>query len=226
MRRVILVLTALLAVAVSGTAIAAQTTREKPRSGVAAKAKVHGGLLKAAADYLDLSPKQVHAEVRTGKSLAQIATAHGKSVDGLRAALVLALKAKVDAALTEGRLDAAKAQRLLDRAPAIVERLVLRAPKARAGRVHLRGGMLKVAADYVGFTPKQLVYELRSGTSLAQVATARGKSVEGLEAALLAAFRAQVDAAVADGRLDTARARKLLERAPAHIKRLVNRTRG
>jgi hypothetical protein len=140
--------------------------------------------------------------------------------------VLTAFKAKVAAAQAAGRIDAAKAERLLGRAPAIVQRLVMRTPRTRADRVRLRGGMLKVAADYVGFTPKQLVYELRSGTSLAQVATARGKSVTGLEAALFAAFKAKVDAAVASGRLDAARAQKLLQRAPAHIARIVNRTRG
>jgi hypothetical protein len=224
MRRLVLLLTAFLTVAVSGTAVAAQATREKPRSGVASQAQ--RGLLGSAAAYLGLSQAQVRAQVRSGKSLAQIATAEGKSVDGLKAAVLTAFKAKVAAARAAGRIDAAKAERLLGRAPAIVQRLVMRTPRTRADRVRLRGGMLKVAADYVGFTPKQLVYELRSGTSLAQVATARGKSVTGLEAALFAAFKAKVDAAVASGRLDAARAQKLLQRAPAHIARIVNRTRG
>lgn len=96
----------------------------------------------------------------------------------------------------------------------------------RAKRAHVRGGMLKVAGDYLGLSPKELVYELRSGTSLAGVANARGKSVDSLEGALFAAFKAKVDAAVAAGRLDAARAQRLLERAPAHIEQLVNRTRG
>jgi lambda repressor-like predicted transcriptional regulator len=224
MRRLVLLLTAVLTVAVSGTALAAQATREKPRSGVAVKQQ--RGLVGAAAGYLGLSQAQVRAQLRSGKSLAQIATADGKSVEGLKAALLATFKAKVAAAQAAGRIDAAKAERLLGRAPAIVERLVMRTPKARGDRVRLRGGMLKVAANYVGFTPKQLVYELRSGTSLAQVATARGKSVAGLEAALFSAFKAKVDAAVVAGRLDRARAQKLLESAPAHIARIVNRTRG
>ena len=48
---------------------------------------------------------------------------------------------------------------------------------------------------------------------------------DGLKQALLAALKQKVDAAVAAGRLDAARAQKLLERAPAHIERLVNRSR-
>ena len=75
-------------------------------------------------------------------------------------------------------------------------------------------------------TNAQLVTDLRAGKSLAQVATAKSKSVDGLKQALLAALKQKVDAAVAAGRLDAARAQKLLERAPAHIERLVNRSRS
>jgi lambda repressor-like predicted transcriptional regulator len=225
MRRLILLLSALVTLAVGGTELAAQAVRDNPRSGVAAKAKVRGGLLNAAAVYLELSPKELRAGVRNGKSLAQVAAMQGKSAGGLKAALLSAFRASIDRALTAGRLDAVRAKKLVDRAPAIVERLVQQTPKAPAKRAHVRGGMLKVAGDYLGLSPKELVYELRSGTSLADVANARGKSVDGLERALFAAFKAKVDAAVAAGRLDAARAQRLLERAPAHIEKLVNRSR-
>jgi hypothetical protein len=224
MRRLILLLSALAALAVGGSALAAQSARDKPRSGAAAKAKVQGALLEAAAGYLELSPKELRPQIRAGTPLTEIATAQGKSVAGLKAVLTVALKAKIDAAVEAGRLDAARARRLLDHAPAFVERLVQRTPRARSARAHLRGGMLRVAGTYLGLSPKHLVYELRNGTSLADVANVRGKSVDGLEAALFAAFKAKVDAAVAAGRLDAARAQRLLERAPAHIARLVNRT--
>ncbi|MDX6423655.1 MAG: hypothetical protein QOI67_1126 [Gaiellaceae bacterium] len=75
-------------------------------------------------------------------------------------------------------------------------------------------------------TNAQLVTDLRAGKSVAQVATAKSRSVDGLEQSLLAALKQKVDAAVTAGRLDAARAQKLLERAPAHIERLVNRSRS
>jgi hypothetical protein len=225
MRRLILLTSAFVTLIVGGSALAAQSTRDKPRSGAAA-AKVHVGLHRAAAEYLGLSRKELRTRVRSGKSLAQIAATEGKSVDGLKAALVIALRAKVDAAVTAGRITAVRAEKLRERAPALVERLVQRTPHLHGRRVYARGGMLRVAGDYLGLSPKELVYELRSGTSLAGVAIARGKSVDGLEAALFAAFKSKVDAAVAAGRLDAARAQRLLAHAPAHIHRLVNRSRG
>jgi lambda repressor-like predicted transcriptional regulator len=226
MRRLVLLVSAFVTVAVGGTAFAAQAVRDNPRAGAAAKPSVQRGLWKASTAYLELSPNELRARLRGGRSLAQIATAEGKSVEGLSYVLTAALLARVEAARSSGRLDDRRAQRLLEHAPALVERLVHRTPPANGRRVFARGSVLRVAGDYLGLTPKELVYELRNGTSLADLTRARGKSTAGLEAALLASFTAKVDAAVAAGRLDEARARRLLERAPSHIARLVNRSRG
>ncbi|HET9673988.1 MAG TPA: hypothetical protein VFP31_04195 [Gaiellaceae bacterium] len=227
MRRSILVLAALLALGTGGTAaLAASGAKEKPRAAVAVKA--HGSLLQAAATYLDLDRKALARELRSGKSLAQVAGARNKSVAGLQTAILNAFKAKVDAAVAAGKLDATRAQKVLAAAPARIQKLVNRVPKARPAKAkaQLRGGFLKIAADYLDLDRKALVRELRSGKSLAQVATTKSKSVDGLEAAIFAGFKAKVDAAVAAGKLDATRAQKLLDRAPARIERLVNRARG
>jgi len=224
MRRItsVLLVLGLLVGVGAAVAVAKAPGKAKPR---AAKVQQRG-LLPVAAAYLDLTPMALRGELRSGKSLAQVATAKGKSVDGLESALLNALRTKVAAAKAAGKIDAARADRLLQRAPQLVERIVNATPRARTSRARgARGGPLKAAATYLGVTNAQLETELRSGKSLAQVATAKNKSVDGLEQALLAALKQKVDAAVAAGRLDAARAQKLLERAPAHIERLVQRTR-
>ena len=53
----------------------------------------------AAANYLGLSPQDLRTQVEAGKSLGDIATAQGKSVDGLKAALLDALKGAGGAAI-------------------------------------------------------------------------------------------------------------------------------
>ena len=225
MRRITAVLLVLGLLVGAGAAVA---VAKAPGKAKLRAAKVQQrGLLPVAAAYLDVTPVALRRELRSGKSLAQVATAKGKSVDGLESALVSALRSKVQAAKAAGKIDAARADRLLQRAPQRVERLVNATPRARAIRAKgARGGLLKAAATYLGVTNAQLVTDLRAGKSLVQVATAKGKSVDGLEQALLAALKQKVDAAVAAGRLPAARAQKLLERAPAHIERLVNRSRS
>ncbi|MDW5598284.1 hypothetical protein VSS74_28255 [Conexibacter stalactiti] len=49
------------------------------------------------------------------------------------------------------------------------------------------------AADYLGLDAEELRERLIDGRSLAEIARAEGKSVEGLEEALVAAFREHVD---------------------------------
>ena len=97
---------------------------------------------------------------------------------------------------------------------------------AAGGKGVARGGVLKAAAQYLGITRAQLAQNLRAGQTLAQIAQAQGKSVAGLESALLAAVKARLDARVAAGRLSAERAQRLLARAPQRIERLVNRTRS
>jgi hypothetical protein len=71
----------------------------------------HG--LDAAASYLGLTEDQLHSRLESGKTLAEIAKAQGKSVDGLKGAMVKDAKTHLDAAVKAGRLSAAEEQRVL-----------------------------------------------------------------------------------------------------------------
>jgi polyhydroxyalkanoate synthesis regulator phasin len=71
----------------------------------------HG--LDAAASYLGLTEDQLHSRLESGKTLAEIAKAQGKSVDGLKGAMVKDAKTHLDAAVKAGRLSSAEEQRVL-----------------------------------------------------------------------------------------------------------------
>lgn len=73
----------------------------------------HGAKLDAAATYLGITEAQLRTELESGKTLAQIATTHGKTAEGLVQALLAAAKEKLDAAVTAGRLTRAEADSLL-----------------------------------------------------------------------------------------------------------------
>ena len=63
----------------------------------------------------------------------------------------------------------------------------------RYGAMGVRRAFLMTAASYLGVAPKTLMTDLRNGQSLAQVTTASGKSVTGLEAALSARATKAID---------------------------------
>jgi polyhydroxyalkanoate synthesis regulator phasin len=69
--------------------------------------------LTAAADYLGVTRAQLMNELRDGKSLAQVAKAHGKSADGLVDALVKQAEQKLDQAVKNGRLTEAEKTEML-----------------------------------------------------------------------------------------------------------------
>jgi hypothetical protein len=60
-----------------------------------ARGRLAGPVVRAAAAYIGITPQQLRQEL-PGHSLAQLAAAHNKSVEGLQQALVAAVKAKLD----------------------------------------------------------------------------------------------------------------------------------
>jgi polyhydroxyalkanoate synthesis regulator phasin len=71
------------------------------------------GGLDAAASYLGLTDAQLRTQLESGKALADVAKAQGKTVDGLVQALVDAAKKRIDAAVTAGRLTQSQADSIL-----------------------------------------------------------------------------------------------------------------
>ncbi|HWB23463.1 MAG TPA: hypothetical protein VG652_11330 [Gaiellaceae bacterium] len=72
-----------------------------------------GGLtrdLGPAATYLGVTTAALQSDIQSGQTLAQVAKAQGKSVDGLISAMVNAQKSQFDALVKSGRVSAAQAQ--------------------------------------------------------------------------------------------------------------------
>jgi hypothetical protein len=71
------------------------------------------GLLGTAASFIGISVSDLMTGLQGGKSLAQIATDHGKKPDDLVTALVAPAKTKLDQAVASGDITAAQEQTLL-----------------------------------------------------------------------------------------------------------------
>ena len=82
------------------------------------------GSISAAADYLGLTNAELRTQVESGKTLAQIAQAQGKSVSGLVDAIVAAAKQRVDNAVAAGHLTQAEANEMLGRLRDRIQNLV------------------------------------------------------------------------------------------------------
>jgi hypothetical protein len=150
------------------------------------------------------------------------------SPEKLRDAFKAALAARIDAAVADGKLTPDQGAKLKERI-AKANGLGLGARKAfakrhkafveRVAKAKGRGP----AAAYLGMTRQELVAELRSGTSLAQIARAKGKTVDGLVAAIVAPAKARLAKAVENHRLTRQRADEILERLTERVEALVQR---
>src|SRR5262249_20470668 len=69
--------------------------------GPSSDARLAGGPVETAAGYIGLSVDELTKELQAGKSLADVATEHGKSVDGLKQSLVAAATAEIEKAVDE-----------------------------------------------------------------------------------------------------------------------------
>ena len=85
------------------------------------------------ADLLGMTPDQLRAELQSGKSLAQIAEAKGVSRDTLKAKILEAQKARLDAAVAAGRITAEQAQQHISQMSANVDRMIDATPGQRRG---------------------------------------------------------------------------------------------
>jgi len=102
--------------------------------------------------------------------------------------------------------------------------------RPRAFAVPFGGGMgpgllgaFGAVSRYLGATPAKLVSQLRSGKSLAQIASADGKSLSGLEAALAAQRKTLLDRLLKAGQITQAQETKLLARFEKRLSKLVSR---
>src|SRR5205085_12694396 len=99
------------------------------------------------------------------------------------------------------------------------------APRAALPNVKaFLGDMLQTARDYLGgVTLKDVTSAMRSGKSLGDIANDKGKSRDGLVAALTTAANTRIDKAVADNKLTADQAATLKTKVAAEIATFVDR---
>jgi hypothetical protein len=150
--------------------------------------------------------------------LDSVAKHLGVSTERLRAALKAAAIDRVDAAVKDGRLTKAEGDRLKQRI-ASGEFPFFGPGFGGPGRGFHHGPRdhFSAAAKYLGLSTEQLEQKLVDGDTLADVAKAEGKSLDGLEQALVADAKSHLDDAVADGRLTRSQADSILSRLRANV---------
>jgi hypothetical protein len=155
--------------------------------------------------------------------LARVAGHLGISTQKLQDATKAAAIDQVDADLKAGRITQAQADQLKARINAGAVPF-FGGPRAFHHEGVGHGEGLSAAAKYLGLTEPALMQKLVGGKSLADVAKAQSKSVDGLKQAMIADAKTHLDQAVKDGTLTDAQASQELNELKSRIDAIVNGT--
>ena len=94
----------------------------------------------------------------------------------------------------------------------------------KAHRAKIARQVVAISAQTIGITPQTLVSQLRSGQSIAEVATAQGVTPQTVETALVNAGDAAVAQALAANKITSAQASAIDAALPGRVSALVNHT--
>lgn len=172
-----------------------------------------GQSLAVAAEALGLTVDELKAELRDGKSIAEVAEANDVDLDTV-----------IDALVADGMARLQEAEEAL---PERVTEMVNRTGwgEGRPDRPGHHGAKLhglKTAAEAIGITPGELKTALQDGQTIAEVAEANDVDVSTVIDALLSEASARLDQAVEDGKLTEERATAMKETLTERITAFVN----
>jgi hypothetical protein len=162
-----------------------------------------------------------------------MATALGISVDEYDTAVQSAREQVLGQAVEEGWLTEEQAERMRERADAVVGPGLYKShggPRGAMGpgRGRFAGGpkksLLAVTAEQLGMTLQELGDELQNGKSVAAVAGERGVDVQTITEAYIGQHTEQLNEAVEDGRITQERADWMLEQMEERLPDMLNNT--
>jgi len=195
-----------------------------PMSSDAVQVAVNARLaLRTAASTIGVSPQDLAGQIRSGKTVAAVATEHSVDPANVVNAVVAALTQRIDQAAAQGKIDANRADQAKQKVPDIANRFVNETKSKRGrGRAILKDAA-NAAAKEIGVSVADLKQARKDGKSIAQVAKDHNKSVDDVVNAIVTLATSDIDQAVKDGKLDSKKADQIKQKLPDRAKQLVNR---
>ena len=184
----------------------------------------------AVATALGITVEELKTELSSGKSIADVAKAKNVDIAKVIAAMTAQMKAHLDEEVASGEHTQAEADAKLAEFTARVTEMVNKAGGPKAGQKggpggkHGKGGFVTDAlATVLKTTSTDLHTQLRSGKSIADVATAQNVDIADVKAVLTSDFKAHLAEEVASGKHTQAEADAKLAEFTANLDTMVNR---
>ncbi len=156
-------------------------------------------LVEIVVEETGLEPQEIFTQMREGASLEDIITANGGDVD----AVIDAATERINDALAEGRITQQQADNLLanleDAINGTSEWFTNRG--GHGPRMQAAQSLIEATAAETGLEARDIMQQLRGGSTLADIITANGGNAETVVASAVADATERLNAAVAEGRL-------------------------
>jgi transposase-like protein len=177
-----------------------------------------------AADTIGISPTDLLAAMKGGDSIADVATSHDVDPQTVIDAVISALNGAIDKAVSDGKITAEQAATIKEKVASRVPKVVNANPEQLVRRRALHAAVA-VSAKTIGVSVEDLRDAIKSGQSVAEVATAHNVDPTTVVNAIVAAGTARIDKAVANHHLSEEQAAKLKASLPERAQRFVDFTR-
>lgn len=181
-------------------AVGAQDNQPGPRGGRPFRQGVRA-VVEIVAEAVGLRPTEIITQMSQGNTLADIIEANGGDVQIVIDQAVTQLTADINQAVTDGKLRQERADLLLSNLEDMVTRSINGEFRERAMKVRVGIGVLRLAGDQTGLTPREIVQEIRSGKSLGQVLTEHGVDTAAFIDTAVNTLQEHLTQAVSNGRL-------------------------
>ncbi|MBZ0277320.1 MAG: hypothetical protein K8I60_14340 [Anaerolineae bacterium] len=180
------------------------------------------------ADATGLRPMDIAAQMRNGATLAELITTNGGDVEAVKTELVNAATERINTAVANGNLTQERADELLGNLDNLATRVLnndLR-PGAVRDRVRvalaLSRDVVQAAVDETGLGVLEILSQVNDGSTLADVITANGGSVDNVIAAAVAAATEQINTALSEAKITQEQADNLLGALQETVTNAVN----
>lgn len=169
-------------------------------------------VVRIAAEQMGMEPQELLIELRTGKSIADVAEEQGIELDDISDAILAHVQADLDAAVEKGNITQEQADELLaqvaERLPGMLTRVYGR-PGDHA-QFRFKMNIQEIIATELGMTIDALHDALRDGNSVADLAGEAGVDLQVIVDAILDAAEAELDGLVEAGTITQERADEIL----------------
>lgn len=178
------------------------------------------------AGILGMGANALGQELKSGKTLAQIATAKGMDAKTLTEKLQATFDDRIDKAVANGKLTADKAVTMKAKTAAKAASVINKSwtgHKGEAGEGSVFKNVRQQIPALLGMDATQLKEQLKSGKTLAQIAQDKGIAKDKLISNMQSIMKANLDQAVKDKKVTADKATQIESKLPQMIERMVTR---